>query len=76
MTAAERLRQEGWQEGWQEGALHTTREVTLRVLGLRFGPLPETLAQEVMGADLATLDRYQDALFSCPNLDALLASRG
>ena len=43
------------------------------MLSRRFGPLPEAVAQQVMSADLATLERLTDELFTAPSLDALMA---
>ena len=88
MTAAERLRQEGRlegrregrlegrQEGRQEGELSAKREFTLKMLSRRFGPLPEVVAQQVLSAELAALERLTDELFTAPSLDALMAGRG
>lgn len=85
MTAAERLRQEGRLEGRQEGRqegrlegrqegeLGAKREFTLKVLSRRFGPLPEAVAQRVLSAELDTLERLTDDLFTATSLDALMA---
>jgi hypothetical protein len=89
MTAAERLRQEGRLEGRQEGeqigeargeargevrgALRAKREFTLKMLTGRFGPLPEDVVQQVSAAELDTLERLTDELFTAPSLHALLA---
>lgn len=84
MTAADRLRQEGRLEGrlegraeaLQEGALLAKREFTLKVLSRRFGPLPDDVAQQVLSADVATLDRLTDDLFTAPSLHALMTGEG
>jgi predicted transposase YdaD len=92
MTAADRLRQEGRLEGRQEGRkegrkegrqegerigeLRAKREFTLKMLTGRFGPPSEEVTQQVMGADLSTLERLTDALFTAPSLHAMMTSEG
>jgi predicted transposase YdaD len=76
MSAAERLRQEGRLEGRiegrQEGELLTKQQLAIRLLTRRFGPLPEGVTDHLSTAEVHTLDRIIDGLFTATSLQALI----
>jgi hypothetical protein len=76
MTAAEMLRREGRQEGRQEGEargqLLGKREVLLRLLRQRFGPVPAASVARIGKAGAVELDRWADRVLLAESLDAVL----
>jgi len=65
-----KIRAEGRQEGRQEGEA----EMLLRLLQLRFGPLPVAVTARVTAADAETLLRWSERVLSAPTLDAVFAA--
>jgi len=65
-----KIRDEGRAEGRREGEA----EVFLRLLQLRFGPLPVDVTARVTAADAATLLRWSEQVLSAPTLDAVFAA--
>ena len=57
----------------QEARVLTKREMVLRQLNLRFGPLPEPSQPTVAAADEATLDRWIDRVLTATSLDEVLS---
>jgi hypothetical protein len=51
MTWADKIRAEGWRDGLEQGREQGARRILLRLLGLRFGPLPETVRRRVDAID-------------------------
>ncbi|UFP95795.1 Rpn family recombination-promoting nuclease/putative transposase [Gloeobacter morelensis] len=60
---------EGRAEGRAEGQLEGERRVLLRQLGRKFGPLPDTLVQQVQAiVDLAQLEQLADAVLDAGSI--------
>jgi hypothetical protein len=59
--------------GEARGSLNAKREFILKMLTGRFGPLPDGVAEQVSIAELDTLERIADELFTASSLHALLA---
>ena len=76
MTAAERLRQEGHQrgraEGLAEGLAEGRRAVLIKLLGLRFGPLPAAVISRIEQADIEHLDAWSERVLSAESLSDVL----
>jgi hypothetical protein len=65
-------REEGREEGWEAGALEAKREILLRQLTRKFGPLPEELTARVMTLPSAgQLDAYLDRLLTARSLEEM-----
>jgi len=58
MTWSETQQAVGWEKGCKEGAQQGARQVLLRLLGKRFGPLPETVRRRVEA--ISSLDRLTE----------------
>lgn len=88
MTWADRIRAEGWREGMElgrqqgmekgiekgleRGLEQGARRILLRMLGLRFGPLPEPVLHRVEAIDsLETLTQLADRVLVAKSLDEL-----
>jgi predicted transposase YdaD len=67
-------RAEGRDEGRAEGRREGEAEVFLRLLQLRFGPLPVDVTARVTAADAETLLRWSEQVLSAPTLDAVFAA--
>ena len=69
MAIAERLRLEGRKEGRKE----SQRNVLLKLLERRFGPLPEPVLERIRGAGFKQLDLWFDRGLAALNLRAVFA---
>ena len=74
LTPLERIflndgREQGLEQGRQEGARIGAAHVLERQLTARFGPLPDTIRQRLMGAQQQQLDHWSVALLTAPNLE-------
>jgi hypothetical protein len=69
MTAAEKLTEEDRKQGLAQG--HA--ESLLKLLSLRFGPLPEAATQRIQSASIAELDGLAERMLSAETLDEALA---
>ena len=65
MSTAERLRKEGEARGRNQHGIETL----LRLLGRRFGALPETIVKRVNAATLAELNCWTDRILDAKALD-------
>ena len=65
----QRILAEGRRQGRREGEA----EVLLRLLRVRFGPLPEDVMARLNAADAETLLRWSERILSAPTLDAVFA---
>ena len=61
-----KIRNEGRREG--------EAEVLLRLLRVRFGPLPAAVTERITAADAETLLRWSERVLSAPTLDAVFAA--
>lgn len=66
----------GKAEGRAEGKAEGKAEMLLRLMERRFGRLPAARRDQVLAADLATLDRLTDRLLEAASLDDLLGPAG
>jgi predicted transposase/invertase (TIGR01784 family) len=66
-------RQEGRQEGLLEGRTAGTAEVLLRLLTLKFGPQPPSVAERLNNASQAELVRWSERLLSAETLASVFA---
>jgi len=75
MTWADKIRAEGWRDGLEQGRRQGeqgARRILLRLLGLRFGPLPETVRRRVDAIDsLETLTDLADRVLAARSIDDL-----
>ena len=65
-------RQEGVEQGRQEGAVEERRAWVLKLLELRFAPLPETTRQRVQDAPADELDVWAERVLAAESLDTVL----
>jgi predicted transposase YdaD len=73
----QRIREAGRAEGREEGRIDGRREgeaaMLLRLLRVRFGPLPAEVTTRVTTADPETLLRWSERVLSVPTLEAVFA---
>ncbi|MCC6897881.1 MAG: DUF4351 domain-containing protein [Polyangiaceae bacterium] len=67
MTGAQILRAEGEAKGKAEGKA----EVLIRLLHLKFGPVPAAAAERVRSAPVSDLDRWVERVLTAASLDAV-----
>ncbi len=72
MTCGEILMQRGEARGEARGELHGRRAVLRRLLGLRFGPLPESVDARIEAADVPTLETWADRVLTAASVDEVL----
>ena len=79
MTLAEKLREEGRQEMRglaeklrEEGVSEGQRKMLLKLLGLRFGPLPEEAEARVRAASTEELSRWAERVLRAESLEEVL----
>jgi flagellar biosynthesis/type III secretory pathway protein FliH len=65
--------QQGRQEGRQEGRLETLRQLLIRHLTRRFGPVPAATVARIEAADADVLERWTDRVIDAPSREAVLA---
>jgi predicted transposase YdaD len=69
----QRIREVGREAGRIEGRREGEAEMLLRLLHLRFGPLPAEVTIRVTTADPETLFRWSERVLSAPALEAVFA---
>jgi hypothetical protein len=69
---AERFIQQGIKQGREEGIEQGEARVLLRLLTLKFGPLPEAVQARVVSADADTLLRWSERVLTSGTLDEVL----
>lgn len=80
MTAADRIRAEGFEKGIERGIEQGIEQgqaqgrvvVLLRLLGLKFGELPDDVRARIERADIPTLDRWAERILTAPDLDSAI----
>ncbi|WP_437578585.1 DUF4351 domain-containing protein [Sorangium sp. So ce887] len=75
MSVADKLVEHGRREGLQEGRREGLQHTLLRLLGARFGALPEDVAARVNSADIPQLDRWFDRVLTATTLADALGDR-
>src|SRR6188768_488142 len=65
--------QEGRREGMQEGRTAGTSEVLLRLLTIKFGPQPATVAERLADASQEELLRWSERLLLAETLERVFA---
>ena len=73
MTTADMLRAEGYVEGYVKQYKRGYVKGLLKVLALRFGPLPEVIAQRVRAAEVEQLEVWAERVFTAATVDEALA---
>jgi hypothetical protein len=74
MTLADRFRQEGRQKGRQEGEIHSRQQALFELLEVRFGSVPEGLAEALSTiSDLNRLKELQKTAVTCPDLESFVS---
>ncbi|WP_437767224.1 Rpn family recombination-promoting nuclease/putative transposase [Sorangium sp. So ce281] len=73
VSAADQLMERGRQQGLREGLREGRRHMLLKVLGARFGALPDDAVARVNAADIAVLDRWSERVLTAPTLAAVLS---
>ncbi len=76
MTCGEILMQRGEARGEARGELQATRRLLKRQLGLRFGPLPESVDARIEAADVPTLETWADRVLTAASVDDVLGGPG
>ena len=71
MSTAEKLEQQGIAKGKAEGRA----EVLLKLLTLKFGPLPDGVAQRLQAASVDELDRWTERVLSAKSLAEVFADK-
>lgn len=71
MTYFDELEEQGRQKGLEEGRGKGKRETLLRLLTVKFGPLPEAVMQRVNALESAELDLHLERLLTARSLDEL-----
>ena len=69
----QRIREAGRAEGREAGRREGEAEMLLRLLRMRFGPLPAEFTTRVTTADPETLLRWSECVLSAPTLEAVFA---
>ena len=72
VTTADILRAEGRIQGRSEGRSEGQREMLVRLLGKRFGALPEAAVARVNAAGLTELEAWFDRLLTAAKLSDVL----
>ena len=65
---------QGKAEGWMEGRMEGRVEITLKLLALRFGPLPDATQTRVRSAQDAQVDAIAERLLTAQTLEEALGS--
>jgi predicted transposase YdaD len=71
---AERFMEKGRQEGLEQGIGQGEARVLLRLLALKFGPVPEAIRSRVESADADTLLRWSEQVLSADRLEDVVES--
>jgi len=64
---------EGWQEGIQEGRQEGEIRFLTKLLGKRFGPLPEPVLEKLRHADIARLELWGERTLDAKTLEEVFA---
>jgi hypothetical protein len=73
MTTAEKLRAEGEARGRAKGRAEGEARLLVRLLTLKFGPLPGTVRAHIDGASPEQLEIWADRVLSATTLDEVLS---
>ena len=73
-TLANQWMAEGRAEGIREGKLKGQSKTLLRLLGRRFGTVPDAVRKRVATASTAELGAWLDAVLDAKNVDAVFAA--
>ncbi|WP_437337418.1 DUF4351 domain-containing protein [Sorangium sp. So ce394] len=63
------------EQGRLAGRLEGQRSTLLRLLGLRFGELPEPIEARIRAADAGQIEGWTDRVLTAPTLDDALNER-
>jgi hypothetical protein len=77
VTTADLLREEGRKKGLEEGleeGRKGQRKILLKLLGARFGRLPEAAVAQVNAAPLAQLELWAERVLTAPTLADVLGA--
>ena len=72
MTLAEKWMAEGEAKGKAEGEAKGKAELLHKLASLKFGPLPEGIAERFERATIAELDTWAERVLTAPTLEAML----
>jgi len=75
MSTAEKLEQQGIAKGKSEGRAEGEAKVLLKLLTLKFGPLPDGVARRVQAASVEELDRWTERVLSAKSLAEVFADK-
>ena len=70
---AERFIQQGLEQGLEQGIGQGEARILLRLLTLKFGPVPEPVRSRVESADAETLLRWSEQVLSANRLEDVVA---
>jgi flagellar biosynthesis/type III secretory pathway protein FliH len=70
-AAREEAEEKGRREGHQEGRAAGTAEVLLRLLTIKFGPQPASMAERLASASQADLLRWSECVLSAEALEGV-----
>lgn len=71
----QRARDEGMQQGIEQGRVEGERAVVERLLLRRFGALPRSASERLVGASMAELERWADRVLEAKSLDDVFGPR-
>lgn len=72
MTYADKLSQQGVEQGRQQGAQQGKRDVLLRLLQQKFGPLRADVQAHIDASNGTQVEAYLDRVLTADSLDAVL----
>ena len=77
-TTAEELKaqglKQGLEQGLEQGLTRGRRESLVKLMTVKFGPLPESVTARIEGADLELLDCWLECLFTADTAEAVVES--
>ena len=71
----QRAQDEGMQQGIEQGRVEGERAVVERQLLRRFGELPRSASERLVGASMADLERWADRVLEAKTLDDVFGPR-
>ena len=71
-TWTERMMARGAERGREQGAIDAERALVLRMVGARFGSVPEAVRRSIETADRQTVERLAERLVQLPSIEEFI----